>query len=512
MTEAVCAIGFSGHRRLPNAELVAAKLAELLADLQAKARCRLIAVSSIAIGADIAFVEACLENGMPWIAILPMRSEEFFNENDFPDAQIRARAMALLERAACVEITKSNCDDGVKDARAARHDAFSDTGQRIVDYCDIFIAVLRPTAEPPKRGGTAEILGCAKRGKRPIAIVNPDDGSVEYHAWRASPAPPCLSTIESIPAAPLREEFLTADCSPELRIVVGWFSRFSAAARRNVPRLRSMTSTAVILHGCAVMLALAMITVPWIFGRGHHLERNLHLAEWLKVLIAGAAFTATMWFLFGRPHARAARYRLCAEICRSLLSTWDLPEVHRAIFRGFPPEWRSLIRMLLNVRRLAGPSLQELDSETSEESWRNFNTEYLTSRIRKQIDYYKREQGKARRRLRVLEPLSWICSTGGLLLVTYLAITATSLTGLPAFGTIAFPALAGVFISLLAVKETTRREARYGEMLEMLEENATNLEGATHQSAACEIVIDNERALLAENIEWANTAKHPAAG
>jgi hypothetical protein len=36
------------------------------------------------------------------------------------------------------------------------------------------------------------------------------------------------------------------------------------------------------------------------------------------------------------------------------------------------------------------------------------------------------------------------------------------------------------------------------------------LSSAPHKKAAQDLVIDTERTLLAENIEWANTAKYPA--
>jgi hypothetical protein len=47
-------------------------------------------------------------------------------------------------------------------------------------------------------------------------------------------------------------------------------------------------------------------------------------------------------------------------------------------------------------------------------------------------------------------------------------------------------------------------------MLEALRENAIGLNAPTHKRAAEQLVIDTERTLLAENIEWANIAKYQA--
>ena len=516
MVESICAIGFSGHRELSDIELVREKITQLLDELERKACGRLVAVSSVAIGSDILFVETCLARGFPWIAVLPMPPSLFFNEKDFRDSQVRANAMSLLKKAARVEVTNPTANDALKYNSEYRKIAFSDLGQRIVDRSDVLIAVFQHGHDLSKPGGSGKVVSDGKRRHRPVAAIDPNDGKIEHHHWNPPFVGSLITELRSLCEVPMRIEFVTPESSPSFRAVVDWFSRLSAAARRSVPRLRSLSSTAVLLHGSAVLLALALITLPLLFVN----HQGIHFAEWLEVVFAGLAFIATLWFLRGRPHERAARYRLCAEICRSLIATWHFPDTHREIFRGFPTEYRDFVRMLLNLRCLETPPAKQSPMRETEqdEAWRGWAAYYHKQRLEKQRRYYSNEQKKARQRLRRLEPLSWICSGVGLLLVTGIALTSSlgystveSLRGIPDLGKVAFPFLAGVVISLLAVHEATRRKSRYAEMLAVLDENIERLHSAPHKDAARDVVVDIERALLSENIEWANAAKYPAA-
>ena len=518
MIESIFAIGFSGHRELPNAGLIQQRVGELLDAIAQNTRNRLVAVCSIAIGADMIFVEACLKRKLPWIAILPMPPAMFFNEKDFPDEESRNHAISLLEKAASVEITNPLSDGTVQDEREYRHIAFSDSGQRIVDYCEVFIGALRHTHDPLKPGGTGDVTEYARRCHRPVAIINPDTGVIEHHRWHMPFASAFLDDIRSLPETPLREEFLSPESSGEFRTVVDFFSRLAAEARRHVPRLRSMSSTAAILNGCLAVLTLGIVLLPWFFA-----GTLGSVANGLSFVLSILAFLATGWFILGKPHKRAARYRLGAEICRSLMATWNLPETHQEIFRGLPAEFRGFLRVFLNLRRLEGPTLAQLtaNQKSAPDSWKDTISDYLKGRVNKQLIYYEREQKKARRRLNILTPLIAIFASGNLFVAACLGMArlkgysatgerAEHINHLVTFLKVAFPAVTGTLIAIVAAREANRRKGRYGEMLEVLKENAERLKFAPHKKAACDVVIDNERALLAENIEWANTAKYPA--
>src|SRR4029077_1570703 len=120
---------------------------------------------------------------------------------------------------------------------------------------------------------------------------------------------------------------------------------------------------------------------------------SVHVADWAKVPIAGAAFVVTIWFLFGRPHERAARYRLCAEICRSVIATWDLPETHRQVFRGFPADYTDFVKALLGLRLLQRFPPSPAPSP-NDETWKKAVDRYKEKRIENQIRYYAGEKKK----------------------------------------------------------------------------------------------------------------------
>jgi hypothetical protein len=512
MIDSLCAVGFSGHRDLPDSKIVEREVARLLDEIGRKTTRRLVGVCSVAIGADVIFIEACLKRKLPWIAILPMAPEVFFNKKDFPDEASRKNAMRLLETAASVEITNPARDHLMRDEREYRSVAFSDSGRRIVDYCDVFIGALRPPRDPLKPGGTGDITQYAKLCHRPSAIINPDTGAMEHQRWHAPFGSAFMDELSSLPEAPVRKDLLTVESSDERRTVVDFFGRLTTAAGRHVPRFRNVSSMAAILNGALAVLTLALALLPDWFNGLHG-----QIAHAINAVLSVCAAATTGWFILRKPRERAARYRLGAEICRSVIATWSLPETCREIFRGLPPDYRELVRTLLNLRRLEGPSLADLaaNQERGVDSWRNHTTHYLNERVKKQLNYYEREQRKADRRLHIFNPLIAIFGLGNFFIEIAARVKGHPLIGddgehVVAFFKVAFPAVTATLLAILAVREANWRKGRYGEMVQVLKENAERLISPPHQRAAFDVVVDTERTLLAENIEWANTARYQA--
>jgi hypothetical protein len=157
-------VGFTGHRHLQNPEAVAAALRSELAALR-KAACELIAISSVAIGADMAFAGEVIRAGIKWIVILPM-PREFFREDFTPEEW--ARAERLIAQAAEVRILRPN----------ERPQAYVDGGKATVDDSDCLFAVWdgKPAQGP---GGTAEIVAYAQKLGRQITLFREGEAGVE---------------------------------------------------------------------------------------------------------------------------------------------------------------------------------------------------------------------------------------------------------------------------------------------------------------------------------------------
>lgn len=157
-------IGFTGHRHLQNPEAVAAALRSELAALQ-KAGRELIAVSSVAIGADMAFAGEVIRAGIKWIVILPMPRELF--RDDFTP-QEWAGAERLIAQAAEVRVLQAN----------ERPQVYVDGGKATVDASDCLFAVWdgKPARGP---GGTAEIVAYAQKLGREITLFRESGAGVE---------------------------------------------------------------------------------------------------------------------------------------------------------------------------------------------------------------------------------------------------------------------------------------------------------------------------------------------
>src|SRR5437016_8829710 len=90
-------VGFTGHRHLQNPEKVGDLLRNLIGSLRNEISGDLMAYSSVAIGADTLFAEACLGSGIPWTVLLPRPHDDF--KSDFEESDWQ-RTSELLRKAA----------------------------------------------------------------------------------------------------------------------------------------------------------------------------------------------------------------------------------------------------------------------------------------------------------------------------------------------------------------------------------------------------------------------------
>ena len=99
-------VGFSGKRKLDNAEAVRAVLRDVLQSLRKLTDGQLVAISSAAIGADSLFVDEAMKLGIPWICILPFPENAFFNDRDFPNPQEKEAARQKLREASDCQVVR----------------------------------------------------------------------------------------------------------------------------------------------------------------------------------------------------------------------------------------------------------------------------------------------------------------------------------------------------------------------------------------------------------------------
>ena len=152
-------VGITGHQRLDDSDTWGWVESAIDDELNAMVP-PLIAVSSLAIGADQLFV-----------SLVARRSGQIYAVIPFPDyertfgAQNVGAYRRILATAISVEILQTPGTD---------EDAYLAAGRRVVELSDLMIAVWN--GHPAKgKGGTADIVAYAAESSVPLIHINPAD-------------------------------------------------------------------------------------------------------------------------------------------------------------------------------------------------------------------------------------------------------------------------------------------------------------------------------------------------
>jgi hypothetical protein len=152
----VTVIGVTGHQDIPPQGT--AHVTSGIYDVVQSHRGRLVGVCSLAGGADQIFARVVLDLGGALHVIVPCdRYDETFRGADlaaFQDLLAQARDVETLQHLAPTE------------------EAFYEAGRRVVDLCDVLIAVW--DGEPARGlGGTADVVDYARTAGRETVVIWP---------------------------------------------------------------------------------------------------------------------------------------------------------------------------------------------------------------------------------------------------------------------------------------------------------------------------------------------------
>lgn len=153
-------VGVSGHRHLADTGAVGKAVDDLLDELLAeRSAANLVAVSSLAEGADRVVAERALARGGSLEVHLPLPPDDY--ADDFPATT--AEFDALLGAARSVTVVPP-------DSEGSREAAYERAGLAVLDGCDVLVALW--DGEPARgRGGTAELVAEARRQGRPVRVI-----------------------------------------------------------------------------------------------------------------------------------------------------------------------------------------------------------------------------------------------------------------------------------------------------------------------------------------------------
>ena len=162
----VLAIGFTGHRSLPDEATSRESIRGFLREQKAKTAAIVYGVSSAATGGDLLFAESCLELEIPLRILLPLSKEEF--RKDF-DAAAWLRAEEVMSKAVSVEVTGN---------RETRNEAYYECGIETVQQSQLMMT-LWDGESSRGMGGTQEIKDFAQEMGKPVIWIHSVTGAMQ---------------------------------------------------------------------------------------------------------------------------------------------------------------------------------------------------------------------------------------------------------------------------------------------------------------------------------------------
>ncbi|MEP6955291.1 MAG: hypothetical protein ABI883_00580 [Chthoniobacterales bacterium] len=477
-------VGFTGHRRLDNPDAVGATLLELITSLAAEIPDQIVGHSSIAIGGDTLFAEACLSLDIPWIALLPVAEDDF--RSDFTEAEW-TKARQLLQRAARLQSLPAVND---------RNIAYLECGLATVEDADVMIAIWdgEPSRGP---GGTADVIAHARVLGKPLILIHPDrlsvvrerftletfsDSEMEYFNHLPDRSSGAAKTPAQPPDAQAR--------------VLRFFEKVDAEATRNAPSFRRWVAASVIMNTLAAILVAATIGL-----RLHSI-----MLDTTEFILLGGAVLSVVWIKRQRAHRNWIRCRVAAEICRSSLATWHLGHV-------VPPIWYS---HLADFSRLAKSiRLLQMRAQNPALSFAECRENYLAYRISGQLRYFTARSGRLASALTWLTCGFWIFSAASLgrtLFATFFSLSPSypnMANVVVSFLPIALPLVAGCALSLISIFDLGRQLESSRGMEGVLREAHRRIEKCENLSSLRRAVESIEDTLAAEFMEWFALFKFP---
>lgn len=156
-------IAISGHRKLLNESEVRDNITLSLQYFQAIDQ-DLQVISALASGADTIFAQEAIKLKIPVRYVLPFELKEY--EKDFSDTDLIVLQDLLAQNQQQYEVVSS-----LKDTNSeTRNEAYLAVGKRLVDDCDILVAVWDGKGAKGK-GGTGDVVAYARSSGKKVHIV-----------------------------------------------------------------------------------------------------------------------------------------------------------------------------------------------------------------------------------------------------------------------------------------------------------------------------------------------------
>jgi hypothetical protein len=473
-------VGFTGHRHLQAPEKVAESLRKVIDYLRAGIAGQLMGYSSVAIGADTLFAEACVSLSIPWTAVLPRPENDFksdFNESDWQ------RTSWLLRQAAHIESLSPRRD---------RELAYLECGLSTVEEADLMIAVWDGNSSRGT-GGTADVVAHARTLAKPLILLNPHSLHVERERFSLEQfSDKEMSYLNRVPDYAPHE----SPGQPQER-VRQFFEKVDRHAARIAPRVRGWVGASVLMNALAAILTTASIVFVL----------TSKIVDAIIFLLVAGAIVSVALIKRKEAHRKWIRCRVAAEICRSALATWRLGDFATPFWftqlDGFTRLAKSVRLLHLSDRE---KRLFNLDD------WRQ---NYLESRVDAQLNYFRRRRRKLTLALAIFNGGFWTLSALAIGRTIFSALFLRDGSGLllsqaiHSFLPIALPLAAGCALSLISIFDLNRQLARSKAMETLLKTARGRIEKCETIVSLRHAVEHAENAFASEVFEWFILYKYP---
>jgi hypothetical protein len=479
---ATLAIGFTGHRSLPDEAKSKKQLYDFLSDRKAAAPGLIYGVASVAAGGDLLFGESCVELDIPLQVLLPMPVEEF--RADFDDATW-VRAERLMAAAISVEVTGGT---------QPRKERYYECGIETVQQSRLLVTLWN--GEPSHgMGGTEDIVTFARGLGRPVVWFHSVTGDVQVFNQKSEQEllhDPELDFLNDLPDPP---EHVESDTPQGL--VWAWFRKVDEAANKTAPQLRRLAAIPIVCTAAAALFTGAA-------------AESHSVATWLSVGSIVGVMAAVLPLVL-RLHSRQAvwaRTRTATEVCRSILAYWNAPTLYKVLGPEVIPEYAGMLTTL-NLLKMRDRSQLQLSLD-------DFKRQYRQERVHDQLAYYSKHAGLASneaQRYRTVIIISIVLAVLATISLYVGPHAIKNLHGGPWRQWLAISAsvafqIATVSGALLVVNDCERRKQRYREMQYLLTEWDAQLEQLRTWATVLQVATRIERALLIEVIEWRSVIRH----
>ena len=456
-------IGFAGHRSMNDSAAIKAAMLAVLREWRDESTGTCIGRSSTAAGADLLFLEACRDLGIPFTVVLPFPEERF--SEDFDDPPDWARAKTLMAEAASVDVVPGN---------EVAPEAYHLAAREVLDTSDRMLCVWDGKAARGV-GGTAESVAEARERRMPLRII--DSATAVIVA-------PENANSRSAPG-----DHFTA--LPTAGTVAELFDKLDRRASNAAPRSRWFSAGSITLNQLATVTSAILIA----FKLG---ENAAPAVKFVIVLIAGCLPWVGARFRISEAWRED---RLLTELLRSLLAS-----------HSFAPPFRSFAADLFEddaafLRAAAWRLIPQ------RQNWAAARGAYINERLDGQIAYLTRQGELAAKRLRTFR-IVFRVSSGAAMLLGAAAIIAGIQGSKIGEGPVSFwliflptilPAVAAWCLAMIPLFEHQRRARTYLRVAQQLADKRTELLEAKCFTTAAAVVASCERLLLAELWEWAGT-------